>query len=124
MDKLSFTLESYLDAVYELSSNGEGARLTHIAKRMNVTKSTAGAAMAALAERNLILNERYRHIKLTELGADLAMSVTKKHETIRSFFMEQLHIDEETADADACAIEHVISDKAVSAMRRAIEGQI
>jgi Mn-dependent DtxR family transcriptional regulator len=124
MDKLSFTLESYLDAVYELSAGGEGARLTHIAKRMNVTKSTAGAAMTALAERNLILNERYRHIKLTELGADLAMSVTKKHETIRSFFMEQLHIDEETADADACAIEHVISDKAVSAMRRAIERQI
>jgi Mn-dependent DtxR family transcriptional regulator len=124
VDKLSFTLESYLDAVCELSSDNGGARLTDIAKRMNVTKSTASAAMAVLAERNLILNERYQNVRLTESGADLAMRVTKKHETIRSFFMEQLHIDEETADADACAIEHVISDKAVSAMRRVVEGQI
>lgn len=118
MVKLSYTLESYLDAVYELSANGGGARLTDIAKRMKVAKSTASAAMTALADRKLILNERYRHIKLTESGADMALDVTKKHEVIRRFFCEQLRLDDETADADACAIEHIISDKAVSAMRR------
>jgi Mn-dependent DtxR family transcriptional regulator len=44
----------------------------------------------------------------------------RKHEIIRRFFAETLKIDEETADTDACAIEHVISDKAVAAMGRSL----
>jgi Mn-dependent DtxR family transcriptional regulator len=117
MDKLSFTLESYLDAVCELSSGGGGARLTDIARRMNVTKSTASAAMAALAERNLILNKRYQHVRLTESGANMAIGIMRKHEIIRRFFLDALQIDEETADTDACAIEHIISDKAGASMQ-------
>jgi Mn-dependent DtxR family transcriptional regulator len=85
---------------------------------MNVTKSTASAAMAVLAERNLILNERYQNVRLTESGADMAMGIMRKHEIIRRFFLDALKIDETTADVDACAIEHIISDKAVASMRR------
>ncbi|MDR0570924.1 MAG: metal-dependent transcriptional regulator [Clostridiales Family XIII bacterium] len=121
MEKLSFTLESYLDAVYELSREKEGTRLTDVARRMNVTKSTANAAMASLAKKRLIESERYQSIRLTESGAAMARGVTRKHETIRRFFCECLKMDGEAADADACAIEHVISDAAVRAMRECLE---
>jgi Mn-dependent DtxR family transcriptional regulator len=117
MDKLSFTLESYLDSIYELSVCKGAARLTDIAQMMGVTKSTANAAVAALAERKLILNERYQRIRLTESGAVMAQGIAKKHEVIRRFFSEILKIDKETADVDACAIEHIISGAAVDAMQ-------
>jgi Mn-dependent DtxR family transcriptional regulator len=118
MDKLSFTMESYLDAIFELSEGGAGVRLTDLAKKLSVTKSTANAAAASLAEKGLIANERYGRIKLTDAGMREARQITEKHGIVRAFFSEILNLDEETADRDACAIEHVISDKATRAMRK------
>lgn len=117
MDKLSYTLESYLETVYECSTQEQGVRLTDIAKRMAVTKSTASAAMATLAEMKLLLNERYQRIQLTEAGRNMAVAIMRKHEVIQRFLRQTLQIDEYTASIDACAIEHVISNKTVMAMR-------
>jgi Mn-dependent DtxR family transcriptional regulator len=117
MDKLSFTMESYLDAIFELAENGKGVRLTDLAKKMSVAKSAAHAAVVSLAEKGLITNERYSRIKLTDIGMREAQLISGKHRIIRVFFTEILNLDEGTADMDACAIEHVISDKATCAMR-------
>lgn len=121
MDKLSPRMEDYLEAVYEVSLKRYGARLTDIAARLSVTKSTANAAMAALAERRLVKNERYARVVLTRKGAQMARAAARKHETIRDFLTEILQIDDATADKDACAIEHVISDPSIKAMRKFLE---
>jgi Mn-dependent DtxR family transcriptional regulator/AraC-like DNA-binding protein len=117
MDKLTTIMEGYLDAVYELSVDCAGVRLIDVANRMSVTKSTAGAAMASLAQKGLIKNERYRRIELTDNGRQEAELLTNKHNVIRLYYSRILKLDEETADRDACAIEHVISDSAIRAMR-------
>ncbi|MFP3155030.1 metal-dependent transcriptional regulator [Lachnospiraceae bacterium ZAX-1] len=117
MDKLSITMESYLDTIYELSEKCGTVRLTDIAIKTGVTKSTANAAMNTLAERSLIQNERYRQICLTESGKVMAKNIAEKHDTIRRFFIEVLKLDSDIADSDACAIEHIISVGAVGAMR-------
>jgi Mn-dependent DtxR family transcriptional regulator len=111
-------MENYLEAIFELAATTGAARLTDIAARMSVTKSTANAAMSSLAERGLIENHRYSQIRLTDDGKKMASAVAEKHVVIRKFFNEILEIDDETADEDACAIEHVISDKSIDAMRR------
>jgi Mn-dependent DtxR family transcriptional regulator len=122
MDKLSFVMENYLEAVYELSEAGRGARLTDVAVRMSVNKPTANMAIAALAEKGLVTNERYRRIVLTETGYGMASAVAEKHKTIRWFLMKSLNLEADAADADACAIEHVISDTAIRAMRNFARG--
>ena len=124
MDRLTFTMENYLEAVYELSKEGRGARLTDIAARLSVTKSTATTAMSALAERGLIEGGRYRRVVLTKAGHGMASEVAGKHETIERFLAETLDLDAKTADTDACAIEHVISDKAIEAMRNFLRGRV
>jgi DtxR family Mn-dependent transcriptional regulator len=120
MDKLSITMESYLDSIFELSENGENdcVRLKDIADKIGVTKSTANAAMTALAENNLIQNERYRQIQLTESGIEMAKTIAKKHEIIKRYFSEVLNINPNIADKDACTIEHVISGVALEAMQK------
>lgn len=123
MDKLSVTMESYLDAVLELSGNGDFVRLKDIADRIGVTKSTANAAMAALTENNLIQHERYGQIRLTESGLQMARSIAEKHKIIRQFFSEILKMSPDRADEDACAIEHVISGLAVESMRALLANQ-
>jgi Mn-dependent DtxR family transcriptional regulator len=123
MDKLSLSMESYLDTVYELSDDTGEVRLTDVAARIGVTKSTANEAMIKLAGQNLILNERYRHIRLTVYGEAVAKEIANKHSVVRAFFSEILGLDDDTADTDACAIEHVISDGAVAAMRRVLDNE-
>ncbi|MDR1440275.1 MAG: metal-dependent transcriptional regulator [Clostridiales bacterium] len=119
-NKLSFVLENYLEAIYELSNaeSGTGARLTDVARRLSVTKATANSAMASLSEKGFVENGRYQQIHLTPEGAKMAESVAEKHKTIQKFFTDVLLIDDAAASADACVIEHVISERAVEAMRR------
>lgn len=117
MEKLTFTMENYLEAIYELSEEGSGARLSDIARRLGVSKASANSAMATLAQKGLITNEKYREIFLTPAGRQKAETTSGKHHIIRRFFVDMLHIDPVIADEDACAIEHVISSESVTAMQ-------
>jgi len=118
MDKLTFTMQNYLEAIYELSQGGKGARLSDIASRLGVTKASTNSAMATLAERGLITNEKYREIYLTAAGYDVAEFTSKKHQTIKEFLIEVLGVKKSIADEDACAIEHVISSDSIIAMQK------
>lgn len=118
MEKLSFTMENYLETIFELSGGGEGARVSDIAQRLGVTKASTNSAMATLAEKGLITNEKYKEIFLTPKGLQVAESTSIKHRVIRQYFTEVLKIDPTVADRDACAIEHVISNASIEAMQR------
>lgn len=122
MEKLTFTMENYLEAIYELSSEGEGARVSDIAKRLGVSKASTNSAIVSLAEKGLIHYEKYREIFLTEEGLVFAKSTSDKHRTIKKFFIEILKIDTDIADTDACAIEHVISRDSIAAMEKYMKG--
>ncbi|ADY55791.1 iron (metal) dependent repressor, DtxR family [Syntrophobotulus glycolicus DSM 8271] len=117
MGKLTFTMENYLEAVYELSDEGAGVRVSDIAERLGVTKASTNSAMSTLSTKGLITNEKYGEIFLTPAGKELAMLTSNKHRTIQQFFTEILKLDVNTADMDACAIEHVISNESIQAMQ-------
>jgi Mn-dependent DtxR family transcriptional regulator len=119
--KLTFTMENYLEAVYELSLDHKGARVTDIADRLKVTKASTNSAMCVLAEKGLITNEKYQEIFLTSKGLELAKFIADKHQIIKKFFIQVLKVEPATADKDACSIEHVISSDAIHAMQHFIQ---
>ncbi len=121
MDRLTVAMENYLETVYELSADGAGARVTDIAAHLGVTKASANNAMAVLAEKGLIANEKYQEIRLTAQGIELARSISQKHATIKQFLIGVLSVGEENAETDACAIEHVISKESIAAMRKYLD---
>ncbi|NLK27986.1 MAG: metal-dependent transcriptional regulator, partial [Clostridiales bacterium] len=94
-----------------------GVRVSDIAERMGVTKASVNNAMATLASKGLITNEKYKEVFLTAAGLEQAKLTSKKHRTLLQFFTEVLHVDKNTADKDACRIEHVISNDSIRAMR-------
>lgn len=118
MDNLTYTMENYLEAIYELSKVNNYARISDIAKKLNVSKASASNAMQTLLGKGLITTQRYREIYLTEEGKRLAEITSKKHDVIRDFFVSVLNVDSCVADSDACAIEHVISSDSVNAMKK------
>lgn len=116
MGKLTFNMENYLEAVYELSSDNRGVRVTDIADRMGVSKASTNNAMSVLSENGLITNEKYQEVYLTAEGLEFAKSISSKHRIIQRFLTDVLKVDIAIADTDACAIEHVISSDSVFAM--------
>jgi Mn-dependent DtxR family transcriptional regulator len=71
-----------------------------------------------LKESGYIEHESYGSIKLTELGRKKAMQMITRHETITAFLKNTLNIDAETAEEDACRIEHIISQKTADAIKK------
>lgn len=118
MDNLTFTMENYLEAIYELSRDGDGARVSDIAERLGVTKPSTNSAMSTLSKKGLVVTEKYKKIFLTPAGLELAKFTSKKHQVIQKFFTEVLKINATIADKDACAIEHVISSDSIHAMQQ------
>lgn len=123
MANLTFSMENYLEAVFELSAAGGGARVSDIAARMDVSKASVNNAMNVLHERGLVINEKYREIYLTDEGRRLAQLTSQKHHILLSLLRDVIGIDENQADQDACAIEHVISDASIEKILAYLEKQ-
>lgn len=124
MKKLTFTMENYLEAIYELSSQGTGARVSDIADRLGVTKASTHSAMSTLAEKGFIVSEKYKEVFLTPEGLKLAELTSKKHHVIRQFLTGVLKVEPSIAEIDACAIEHVISPDSIAAMQKFMQMDI
>jgi len=109
MERLTFAMENYLEAVYELSLTAGGARVSDIAARMGVSKASVNNAMNVLAAKGLVVNEKYRPVRLTEAGRHLARSTSEKHQILQALLTRVMEVPADVADRDACAMEHVIS---------------
>jgi len=112
---ISMSSENYLEVIYDLAREGCPVRSVDVAKRMGVSKASVNKAVGVLREAGLVEQELYGSIELTADGLKQAKEVTNRHLTIRRFLTEILGVDEETADNDACRMEHVVSEKTMHA---------
>jgi DtxR family transcriptional regulator, Mn-dependent transcriptional regulator len=88
---------------------------------LGVKMPSVTSALKKLSEQELVVHERYGHIKLTPAGDELARDVIRRHEALTRFFTEALGIDRETAEEDACKIEHVISPLSMDRLTKFVE---
>lgn len=108
--KLSEHLEDYLETISILESLHGFARPTDIASAMNVKKPSVTSALNVLAERGLVVYEKYRPVLLTPKGKKLAESVSRKHKFLRDFLTDILGVDSKSAELAACKMEHALDD--------------
>lgn len=123
MSKLTFSMENYLEAVYELSVGEGGARVSDIAARLGVSKASVNSAMNALHQRGLVENEKYREIYLTEEGLRMARLTSQKHVILQTLLHRVIGVDSQQASEDACAMEHVISEESTEKILAFLEQQ-
>lgn len=111
-EKLSSTMEDYLETIAMLKRKGNGiVRISDISNSLDVKKSTVNAAVGSLSDKGLVVHQRYGHVDLTRKGESVANEVEKKHKLLFEFLTTVLDIDKKTASGDACKMEHVISSK-------------
>ena len=108
--------EMYLETILILSQKQNMVRSIDIAEDMGFSKPAVSRAMAKLKADKYILIDSEGYIALTESGRQIAEKIYERH-TILTRFLIRLGVDEETAAADACKIEHDMSDKTFDAIK-------
>ena len=107
-EKLSASLEDYLEVICHLADLAEVARSKDIAETMGVSRASVTGALKALAEKGLIHYKPYGYVTLTEEGQQVARRVVRRHEILTRFFEDILGAQASTAQAAACRTEHTL----------------
>jgi len=108
-EKLSSSLEDYLEVIYNFIQDNQKVRAIDISRELNVSRASVSEALKKLADKTLINYSRYETLSLTEEGKNYALEVLGKHKSIQKFFEEILGAGHEESCENACRIEHVIS---------------
>ena len=102
--------EDYMEAILRLSRQGEGVRSIDVATMLGVSKPSVSHAMKLLREDGYIAMDRYGTITLLDKGAEIANNIYERHRVL-SQMLESIGVSKETALADACKMEHDISQE-------------
>lgn len=112
MEKLSQSLEDYLEAMVMLGGTTEKSiPPTEIARKMGVSKTSVGKALTALRERGLVTQPYYGEATLTEEGYAYGASILKRHRYLTAFLEKAVGVAPEIAEEEACSMEHAIGDE-------------
>lgn len=115
-EKTNESAENYLETILILSERLPVVRSVDIAKELDYKKSSVSIAMKNLREKKHITVTDAGYIYLTEEGKAIAEMIYERHRLL-SHALEALGVARETADKDACRIEHVISKESFEAVK-------
>jgi DtxR family Mn-dependent transcriptional regulator len=107
-EKLSASLEDYLEAIYHLTAGQDVARSKDIAEAMKVSRASVTGALKTLSEKGLVNYKPYGYATLTAAGQRVARRVVRRHEVLTRFFEGLLGAEATTAQAAACRAEHTL----------------
>ena len=110
--------EDYLEAILVIQMRKGAVRSVDVARHLDVSKPSVSHAVATLKSGGFLTMDEDYFLHLTDIGREVAEQIYEKHR----FFTERLiaaGVDPETAEADACRIEHVISDESFQCLKSA-----
>ena len=119
--KLSSSREEYLKAIYMLSQRAQFIRSIDIAVYLGVSKPSVHCAVNALQAEGLVIKPLGGEIQLTEEGRKQGEIITAKFQIIKDFLIACCKVNELTASADACKMEHIISNDSVFALKKYLD---
>lgn len=114
--------EDYLEAVLVLQKEKGMVRSVDLARHMGFSKPSISHAVGVLKNGGFLTVDEDGYLHLTEDGREVAEKIYEWHQ----FFTEQLvavGVDRETAERDACRIEHAISEETFQKLKASVEKQ-
>ncbi len=114
--KIHASGEDYLEAILMPQKKSGRVRSIDLARHMGFSKPSISHAVGVLRDRGFLTVDEDGFLHLTDIGREVAEKIYERHQ----FFTEQLvaiGVDKETAEQDACRIEHAISDESFQKLR-------
>ena len=111
--------ENYLEAILALGEKG-AVRSIDVAQHLEFSKPSVSRAMSLLRENGYVVMDESGFLTLTEAGHAVADRIYERHRLLTKWLME-LGVSEENAAADACKIEHDLSDESFEKIKTHIK---
>ena len=112
--------EDYLEAILVLKKKLGMVRSVDVARHMEVSKPSVCHAVATLRDGGFLTMDEDHFLHLTDVGREVAEKIYERH----CFFTERLialGVNPETAETDACRIEHVISAESFEHLKKSFK---
>lgn len=108
--------EDYLESILMLRERLGMVRSIDIVNQLGYSKPSVSVAMKRLRENGYIEMDGEGYITLTDAGHEIALKIYNRHRLL-THFLVQLGVSEETAAADACKIEHDLSEETLQKIK-------
>ena len=120
--KIQESAENYLETILVLSLDKPYVRSIDIANEMGFSKPSVSVAMKRLRQSGYIEMDADGYITLLPPGAEIANRIYTRHQTLTQFLV-QLGVSPEVAAADACKVEHDLSEESYQRICAALAGE-
>ena len=114
------SLEDYLEKILMIGEVKPAVRSVDLANELGFSKPSISVAVKNMKAKGYITVSEEGYLTLTDSGRALAERVYDRHKFFRKWLLD-LGVDEETAEEDACRIEHVISEETFEAIKKSAE---
>ena len=109
--------EMYLEAIWVLTQKTGFVRSIDVSEYLGYSKPSVSRAMGILRKGDYIIVEADGSITLTETGREIAQKIYERHTLLTKLLMH-IGVAEDIAAADACKLEHAISDESFGALKK------
>lgn len=114
--KIQESAENYLETILVLQKRNGHVRSIDIVNELEFTKPSVSVAMKNLRQNGFIEVDGNGYISLLEKGRNIAEKIYERHTILTEWLMD-IGVSPQTADMDACKIEHVISTESFLAIK-------
>lgn len=113
--------ENYLETILVLQKKKGNVRAVDVAAELNFSKPSVSRALGILRTEELIaIDAKSGIIAFTPRGLERAQAIYERHRTLTRY-LEGIGVSPENAEADACRIEHVISEETFAAIKEQLK---
>lgn len=118
MAKILESGEDYLETILMLYNKTGYVRSVDVANETGYSKPSISRAMGILKDEGMITVDPGGQLILTEKGRQRAEAIYDRHVVITEFLEKVIGVSHETAEKDACKIEHDISEETFEKLKK------
>jgi DtxR family transcriptional regulator, Mn-dependent transcriptional regulator len=123
-NNLTHSAAHHLVAILELREKRGYARVTDVARELNITTGSASINLKSLKAKHLIVEDENKFLSLSEEGESLARAVIMRKQVLNDFLVDVLKVSADQAEIDACKTEHLISVETAVKLKAFIENYV
>jgi len=120
-NNITHSAAHHLLAILELREKRGYARVTDVARELNITTGSASINLKSLKAKNLIIEDDNKFIALSEEGEAVAKAVLMRKKLLYNFLANILKVKPEQAEIDSCKTEHLISAETAKKLQEFLE---
>ena len=119
MHEIQESGEMYLETILILSNSQPHVRSIDVANYMNYSKPSVSRGVGILKEDGYVIMDESGYLTLTESGRKIAEKIYERHVVLEKLLIS-IGVSPETAERDACKIEHVVSEETFETIKKKI----